>query len=585
MSGPEFPTVAAVTQTAAFVDRCRAMQPASLRLDRHQVDFLPGGTVLAVTFEPAALGKAGMTLDRPAWGQAWLQRRGHSVLGVKRVATDWYRNAALHQAFRALQAAGWFEGFRKVIFYGPSMGGYAALAYADCVPGCTVLALNPQSSLAPDRVWFDQRFAGVRAAAWSGDFVDGVEGAERAGRVYVCYDPYQIKDRLHAERLPAHNRVNLRLPFVGHTTAQTLNALGLLGAVFDQALTGTLDEAGFREMARRRSQLADHRCRLAERGVWTPRRLDQLDRALALDPSHARASLLRSLWTNVAQRTTQPPADAPKGGQGTDAPPAAVAAAAPRARRWPMGIVTAARVPLVYLNLPKSASTTIQNHLLYIAQGHYSDNPQAIHQHPGLRRSREDSDETHALIERQLGEEALVFTFVRDPGRRAYACFHEKIMQRGRHSFTAIRQVLERDWGLRTPAADEAPSLEHQRENFDAFLRFVEANLAGETDIRRDPHWCPQGPMLVQYRQHLKIDVVGKVENFAADMALVLHKAGVRRIPDVQWRPWRTAPAPHSFEAVLTPELQARLDGLYGGDYRHLGYRAAPKDGQSGPLA
>jgi hypothetical protein len=78
---------------------------------------------------------------------------------------------------------------------------------------------------------------------------------------------------------------------------------------------------------------------------------------------------------------------------------------------------------------------------------------------------------------------------------------------------------------------------------------------------------------------------VGKVENFAADMALVLHKAGVRRIPDVQWRPWRTAPAPYSFDAVLTPELQARLNGLYGADYRHLGYRAGPKDGQSGHLA
>jgi hypothetical protein len=250
-----------------------------------------------------------------------------------------------------------------------------------------------------------------------------------------------------------------------------------------------------------------------------------------------------------------------------------------------MGIVTAARVPLVYLNLPKSGSTTIQNHLLYIAQGRYSDNPQAIHQHPGLRRSREDSDETHAFIERQVGEGALVFTFVRDPGRRAYACFHEKIMQSGRHSFMAIRQVLERDWGLRPPAADEAPSLERQRENFAAFLRFVEANLAGDTDIRRDPHWCPQGPMLVHYRQHLKIDLVGKVENFAADMALVLHKAGARRIPDVQWRPWRTAPAPYSFEAVLTPELQVGLDSLYGADYRHLGYRTGPKDGQPADLA
>ena len=584
MPDPEA-TIAPALDRRAFVERCEARRPASLRLGKHQVDFLPGGPVLAVTFEPAALGKAGADLQRPAWGQSFLQQRGHAVLGVKRVVTDWYRNPALHEVFRGLQEAGWFARFERVIFYGPSMGGYAALAFAACAPGCTVLALNPQSSLAPERVWFDQRFAGPRAGAWTGDFVDGIDGAAVAGRVYVCYDPYQVKDRLHAERLPSHNRVNLRLPFAGHTTAQTLSALGLLGTVFDQALEGTLDEAAFRAMARKRSQLADYHCRLAERGVWMPRRLRELERTLALDPPHPRAGLLRPLWTAVeraaAPRAPVMPAPPPEGrveGQGAAAPP--------RVRRWPMGIVTAARIPLVYLNVPKSAGTTIQNHLLYIANGRYAEDPQSIHQHPGLRRSREDSDETHALIERQLAEGALVFTFVRDPGRRAYACFNEKIMQGGRNSFVAIRQALERDWGLRPPPSGEPPSLERQRENFAAFLRFVQANLAGDTAIRRDPHWCPQGPMLVQYRQHLKIHVVGKVENFAADMALVLHKAGVRRVPDVQWRPWRHGPAPFSFEQVLTPELQALLDALYEPDYRHLGYRAgAPGDDELPRLA
>jgi hypothetical protein len=174
-----------------------------------------------------------------------------------------------------------------------------------------------------------------------------------------------------------------------------------------------------------------------------------------------------------------------------------------------------------------------------------------------------------------LQEGAFVFTFVRDPGRRAYACFNEKIMQTGRHSFAAIRQALRRDWGLRLAGPQEPTTLEQQRDNFAAFLRFVEANLAGDTDIRRDPHWCPQGPMLVKYRQHVKIDLVGKVENFAADMALILHRASVRRVPDVHARPWRHPPPPFSFDEVLTPALQAQLDRLYEADYIHLGYRSA----------
>lgn len=555
---PDPPTDPAA-QVGAFVASCLASQSATLRLPGHQVDFLAGGRTLVVTFEPAVVGKADPQLDRPVWGQAFLQRRGHAVLGVKRAVTDWYRSPELHRLFRALQSGGWFAGFEQVMFYGPSMGGYAALAFAACAPGCTVLAMHPQSTLAPDKVWFDQRFAGERATRWQGDLVDGAEGAALARRVYVCYDPWQVKDRLHVQRLPAHNRIDLRLPYVGHATAQALQTLGLLGNVVDQALAGTLDARGFREMARQRVRLADYHVRLAQRGVHAPRRLRVLEQALQIAPAHPAALLLKGQLLPQAPEAPEPPAGPPGG-------PAPV-------RRWPMGIVTAPRVPLVYLNLPKCASTTIQNHLLYIASGAYAADPQAIHQHGGLRRSREDSDDTHALIARQLADGALVFTFVRDPGRRAYACFNEKIMQTGRHSFVAIRHALERGWGLRPPRPDEVPSLELQRENFTAFLRFVEANLAGDTDIRRDPHWCPQGPMLVHYRQHLKIDLVGKVESFAADMALVLHKAGVRRIPDVQWRPWRHPAAPFSFDEVLTPELQAQLDRIYDADYKHLGYR------------
>lgn len=545
-----------------FIARSFQGAAVQLRMPGYQVDHLPGGPALIVTFEPATMGKAEPDLNRPVWGQAFLQKRGHSVLGVKRVATAWYRSADLHQLFRALQTQGFFDRFEQVMFYGPSMGGYAALSLAAAAPGCTVLALNPQSTLAPDRVWFDQRFAGGRGPSWQGDFVDGVDGAATARRVYVCYDPYQVKDHLHAKRLPVHNRVNLRLPFVGHTTAQALNGLGLLGAVFDQALAGTLDEAAFRQLARARVRSADYHVRLAERGLWLPRRLRHLSMALALDPAHARAALLQRLWRDEPPVTASTP-DAHDRPGTLRAPPAA--------KVWPKGLVTAPRVPLVYLRVPKSASTTVQNHLLYMAEGAYPDRPQDIQQHPGLRRSRDDQQQTHALISRQLDEGAVVFTFVRDPGHRAYACFHEKT---GAHSGAMIRRTLQRHWGLRLAGPDEPTTLEQQRENFAAYLRFVEANLAGDTDIRRDPHWCPQGKMLVQYRKHLKIDVVGKVENFAADMALILHRAGVRRVPDVTARPWRNPPAPFTFKEVLTPTLQILLNRLYEADYVHLGYRS-----------
>ena len=541
-----------VDSTREFVGHCMAAQAASLRLADHQIDFLPGGRALVVTFEPAAIGKVAANMERPVWSQSFLQRCGHSVLGVKRVSTDWYRSPDLHRAFRALQDSGWFKTFEKVIFYGPSMGGYAALAFAACAPGCTVLALHPQSTLAPDRVWFDQRFAGRRAGAWQGDFVDGVDGAAAAARVYVCYDPYQVKDRLHADRLPQHNLIRLRMPFVGHTTAQALNALGVLGKVFDRALSGNLDERRFRRIARKRVRLADYHCRLAERGMWQPRRLRHLAQALAIDPEHPRARLLMQALADHPE--TPPPV------------------AAQRVSRWPTGIVTAPRVPLVYLGIPMCASTAIQDHLLYIARGVRAEHPQDIDRHPDLFRSGEGRDEAHELIRRQIGLGAVAFTFIRHPGQRAYACFVERVVQPGPRGFDDVRQLLQRDWGVQLPGPGEALPLELQQQNFAAFLRFVEANLAGKTGIRKYPHWCPQGPMLVHYRRFVKIDIVGKVENFAPDMAQVLHRAGVHRIPDTNYRPWRHVAQPHSFAEVLTPQIQAQLDRLYPGDYKHLGY-------------
>jgi hypothetical protein len=540
-----------------FVQRMAGGQAAAIELPGYQADFLPGGRCLVVTFESMTLAGREPDLTRPVWGQSMLLRRGHSVLGVKRVGNQWYRHPDLHRVFRALQKSGVFARFDRVMFYGLSMGGYAALAFAETAPGCTVLAMSPQSTLAPELAWFDQRFSGARKSLWEGDFVDGAVGAAAAGRVYVCFDPRRTKDRLQVERLPVHNRVDLKLPHCGHVTTQALQALGLLGQVVDGALDGSLSAAAIRQMARQRVHLADYHVSIAERGVWLPRRLAALERALTIKPDHPGALKLQKALTS-------PDADEP-------AQPASGTQASPR--RWPMGLVTGARLPLVYLNLPKSASTTVQNHLLYLLTGAHALQPQDIQQHASLTRSRETAQDAHDLISRQIDQGAVVFTFVRDPGRRAYACFHEKIMLDGRHSFRQIKQVLERDWGLRSPKEPGDVPLSLQRDNFAAFLRFVEANIAGDTPIRRDPHWLPQAPMLSAFRRHLRIDIVGRVENFAADMARILHRAGPRRVPDLRHRPWTNPPSPYTFEQVITPALQQQLDRLYEVDYVHLGYR------------
>lgn len=541
----------------AFVARAMAGHAAVLTLPDHQIDFLPGGDGLVVSFEPVADQPVPADFSRPVWGQGFLLRRGCSVLGFKRRRSDWYREPLLHRAMRALEAAGFFQSFRRVMFYGSSMGGHAALAYAVVAPGCTVLALNPQSTLAPGRCWFDQRFAGPGAAAWKGDFIDGVDGARAAACVYICYDPYQVKDRLHAQRLPSARRINLRLPFAGHATPRLLSEVGLLGPVFDKAWAGSLTEAEFRRLARERAKSADYHLRLAERGVFVPRRLRALDTALALAPGHAGATQARLLL----------------GGAGPGGAPLAP-------RSWPAGLVIAPRLPLVYLPIPMAASQVIQRHLLALAHGPAAD-PAGADEPEGLWRSRQPQD--GARIERCLAEGGLTFTFVRDPGRRAYACFTKRVMATGPRAFSAVRRLLQAEWGLHAPAADEAVSAEQQRHNFAAYLSFVEANLAGRTPVRRDPHWDLQSPHFARLTQAAPLDYVGRVEDFAADMAWLLHRANVRRVVDLRRRPAGRL-GNLSFDDIITPALQSQLDRIYERDYADLGYRTARPSGRRGAL-
>jgi Sulfotransferase family len=538
-----------------FVERCLRGRPATLRVPAHRMDFIPGGPVLVVSFEPAATGKVDLDAPRPAWAQALVRERGHSLLGVKRETTNWYRTPELHALFLALKRAGFFVGFEKVLFCGPSMGGYAALAFASAAPGCTVLAFHPQTTLAPGLVWFDQRFAGDRAALWQGNFVDGADGARAAQRVYVCYDPYQIKDRLHAERLPRENLVRLRLPFAGHATSQALHTLGLLGHVIDGALAQTLDEPEFRRMALARDRLADYHCRLAERGRWLPRRQRHLARALDLQPGHVRASLLdRVLCAGSPLTAAHAPARVRK------------------TSRWPAGLVTVPGAPLAYLGIPQSGQKPIERLLLQTALGTSSECSMDAGNHPLLLRGGGTDEAARALIERQLDLGALVFTFVRDPGRRIYACLCAILSQQVSPVFQAVRDALLQDWGVRVALPGQALPLEQQRENFEAFVAFVEANLAGATTVPRRPHWCPQAPMLDHYRKFLRIDVVGRVENFTADMAQVLHRAGVRRIPDLTKSPHHKS-AHHRFEEVASVSALTRIGELFELDYVRFNYQ------------
>jgi len=191
--------------------------------------------------------------DRPGpafpWGYDFLAKQNYSHLGiVMRRRNDWFRHGDLTRFFDKLKADGFFDGFENVVFYGSSMGGYGALAYASAAPNARVVVFSPQTSLDPEQAPFETRYRNSFARGdWSGSYVDGAHEARTAREVTVFYDPYEPADREHVARLQnAGVNLNLmKIPFGGHDTMRRLIIRGLQSDICSAALEGRLSPDDF----------------------------------------------------------------------------------------------------------------------------------------------------------------------------------------------------------------------------------------------------------------------------------------------------------------------------------------------------
>lgn len=253
------------TSPAEFLQAIADHRDASLALSQNGARFIPGDDRLVMTFPSYTEDDGAPRPTDSVWGGSFLRTRGFSVLGFNHQRSNWYRAEDLHRLMRQLQSSGSLGRFRQVVMYGGSMGGYAALAFAELMPGCIVVAHNPQTTLKKSLVPWEKRFRAAQQYDWRGDFADAAVGARLASRVYVSYDPFEHPDRRHIERLWPGNLVRLRVPMVGHQVPVWLQQMRLLDVVFDGAVDSSLTEAHFAKLARARFELPHYLMSLASK--------------------------------------------------------------------------------------------------------------------------------------------------------------------------------------------------------------------------------------------------------------------------------------------------------------------------------
>lgn len=222
---------------------------------QHTALHVHAGDTLVVTFENLdhVFEHGG---DRLPWGFEFVRSHGWSILGLMAHDWTWYRDPAVHDFFDELRDEGFFKQFSRVVFYGASMGGYAAAAFSAAAPGATVITISPQATLDKATVPWETRYS----KAWDRDFSDrygyAPDSLRLAEKAYLLFDPLAELDANHAALFQGENVTRLHCRMMGHRIASAMQGMDILKPVIESAIDGSLTADDFYSALRRRRTYA-----------------------------------------------------------------------------------------------------------------------------------------------------------------------------------------------------------------------------------------------------------------------------------------------------------------------------------------
>ena len=226
------------------------------------------------------------SLDRMGFAESYLRHSGICAIHVIGKGNHWYQYAEMGAAMAAIRAK--TGGAHRVMTYGSSMGGYAAIRFADAVGANAILALSPQYSIDPTKMPGEKRWLQESTTiAWRAE----IEGPIRCEAVpVIVFDPRGM-DGEHAARIAAETPISpIVIPYGGHPIGTYFADIGLLRRIVPQVLRDTVDIAAFQRNAlKRRKTSAVYLNELARcQPLVRPRTAITLARrALKIDPGSA----------------------------------------------------------------------------------------------------------------------------------------------------------------------------------------------------------------------------------------------------------------------------------------------------------
>lgn len=210
-----------------------------------------------ITFDNYGIGHG---FEREGYSQGFLHDKGLSAIHVMGRREDWYQYPDMMDAIAAVRDH--LAGAERVITYGSSMGGYAALRFADPLGANAALALSPQYSINPDKAPFETRWLqDARRIEWRPEHEPALP---KNARAVVAYDPTTV-DRQHIDLIAAEAEIE-RIPvrYSGHPSGRVVADAHLLAPLLIDILNGVEQLSHYRHAVRAsRSQSSSYLVNLA----------------------------------------------------------------------------------------------------------------------------------------------------------------------------------------------------------------------------------------------------------------------------------------------------------------------------------
>ena len=132
------------------------------------------------------------------------------------------------------------------------------------------------------------------------------------------------------------------------------------------------------------------------------------------------------------------------------------------------------------------------------------------------------------------------------------------------------REVLRKSYKLKLPASGSALTAQDWADLLAEFLRWLKANLNGQTSLPVHALWATQSAVLQGFGQFSLPDLVAREDRLAEDLSYLAQSIGAAAPP---FEPAPADTASVKLAEIWSAALEQAAQDAYSRDYLHFGFR------------